>query len=210
MATKVWGPLGWMALHSISAIYPENPTPEERMLLQQWVESFRESITCTHCKTHFTGMLNMYKRKYPDWSASRYNFFLFVCRAHNTVNKRLDKPIIQTLNDCIDTLKNATKATTTTQYRNAYMNYLFSNWSREFTGDGAIALGAVKQMKRINDEYFTPRDKGYESLYFFENGSVTEFISEDRRNYDVSLHIPNASSLSSVRIGFVGGRLKLR
>lgn len=210
MATKFWGPLGWMTLHSISAIYPENPTLEERMILEKFVESFRECITCSHCKSHFTGMLNMYKRSHPEWTSSRYHFFLFVCRAHNTVNKRLDKPILQSLNDCIETLKNATKVTTPAQYRNAYINYLVSNWSREFTGDGAIALGAVRQMKRINDEYFTPRDKGYDSVYFFDNGSVTDFIAEDPRNYSVGPNLPNAVNLPHAKIGFKNGRLKLR
>lgn len=210
MGTKFWGPLGWMTLHSISAIYPETPTQEEKLLLEQFIEAFRESITCPHCKNHFTGMLNMYKRSHPEWSSSRYHFFLFVCRAHNTVNKRLDKPILQSLNDCIETLKNATKVTTTTQYRNAYMNYLISNWNREFTGDGAIALGAARRLKQINDQYFTPRDKGYDSIYFFENGSVTEFISEDPRNYNVGPNLPNAAFLPRVKIGFIGGKIRLR
>ena len=210
MATKFWGPLGWMTLHSVSAIYPENPTVEERLLLEQFVESFRECISCVHCKGHFTGMLNTYKKQHPEWSSSRYHFFLFVCRAHNTVNKRLDKPIIQTLNDCIETLKNATKVTSAAQYRQAYLNYLMSNWSREFTGDGAIALGAVRQMRRINDEYLNPRDKGYEGIYFFENGSVIEFIPEDVRNYNVGPNLPNALSLPNVKIGFRNGKLRFR
>lgn len=205
MGTKFWGPLGWMTLHSVSAIYPENPTSEERALLEQFVEAFRECITCPHCKSHFTGMLNMYKRSHPEWSSSRYHFFLFVCRAHNTVNRRLDKPIIPTLHDSIESLKNATKVTSTTQYRNAYMNYLLANWSREFTGDGAIALGAARRLKRINDEYFTPRDKGYESIYFFENGSVTEFISEDPGRYNVGQNLPNATTFPNVKIGFRNG-----
>jgi hypothetical protein len=210
MATKFWGPLGWMTLHSISAIYPENPTPEERMLLEQFIENFRECITCPHCKGHFTGMLNMYKKQHPEWSSSRYHFFLFVCRAHNTVNKRLDKPIIATLTDCIETLKNATKVTSAAQYRQAYLNYLTSNWSKEFTGDGAIALGAVRQLKRINEEYFNPRDKGYENIYFFENGSVTEFIAEDPSRYTVGPNLPNAVTFSNVKIGFRNGKLRLR
>lgn len=204
MATKFWGPLGWMTLHSISAIYPEKPTSEERLILEKFVELFRESITCVHCKSHFTSMLNTYRRAHPEWSSSRYHFFLFVCRAHNTVNKRLDKPIIPTLNDCIETLKTATKVTTTGQYREAYINYLLSNWSREFTGDGAISLGAARQLKRINDEYFTPRDKGYD-IYFFENGSVTEFISEDPRRYTVGENLPNAVYFPNVKIGFRNG-----
>jgi FAD-linked sulfhydryl oxidase len=167
MATKFWGPLGWMTLHSVSAIYPEKPTNEERIILEKFVELFRESITCPHCKSHFTSMINTYRKIHPEWSSSRYHFFLFVCRAHNTVNKRLDKPIIQTLSDCIETLKTATKVTTPAQYREAYINYLLQNWSKEFTGDGAIALGSAKQLKKINNEYFTPRDKGYDSIYFF-------------------------------------------
>jgi hypothetical protein len=209
MGTQFWGPLGWMTLHSISAIYPENPTQEERLILENFVELFRECITCPHCKSHFTGMLNMYKRNHPEWSSNRYNFFLFVCRAHNTVNKRLDKPIIQTLNDCIQTLKNATRVNSPAQYRTAYINYLISNWSKEFTGDGAIALGVAKQLKRINDEYFTPRDKGYENVYFFENGSVTEFIAEDPRRYDVGPNLPNALTFSNVNIGFKNGRFQI-
>lgn len=210
MATKFWGPLGWMTLHSVSAIYPEAPTREERVILEKFVELFRESITCPHCKSHFTGMLNMYRKTHPEWSSSRYHFFLFVCRAHNTVNKRLDKPILQTLNDCIEALKNATKVTTPRQYREAYINYLIQNWSKEFTGDGAIALGFARQMKKINDEYFNPRDKGYESIYFFENGSVVEFIAEDPSRYNVGPNLPNAAFMPSVRIGFKNGRLVRR
>ena len=65
-------------------------------------------------------------------------------------------------------------------------------------------------MKRINDEYFNQRDKGYDSIYFFENGSVVEFIADDPRRYDVGPNLPNAISLPHVKIGFVGGRLRLR
>lgn len=210
MATKVWGPLGWMTLHSISAIYPENPTSGERMLLEKFIDSFRESITCIHCKRHFESMLLTYKRKHPEWSSSRYNLFLFVCRMHNTVNKRLDKPIIPTLNNCIEILKTSTKITTPSQYRNAYINYLIQNWSRQQGGEGLVNLGFAKQMRKINDEYFTPRDTGYENIYFFENGSVTEFISEDPKHYNAGPNLPNAATFSNIKVGFIGGRLRLR
>lgn len=209
MATKFWGPLGWMTLHSISSIYPENPTYEERVLLEKFVELFRESITCPHCKSHFTSMLNTYRKKHPEWSTNRYQFFLFVCRAHNTVNKRLDKPIIPTIQDCITTLKEATKVNSAGVYRNAYINYLLQNWSKEFTGDGAISLGFARQMKKINEEYFTPRDKGFDSIYFFENDSVVEFIAEDPARYDAGKNLPNAAFLPQVKVGFRNGRLRL-
>lgn len=209
MGTKFWGPLGWLTLHSVSAIYPETPTPEERAILEKFVELFRETMTCVHCKGHFTAMLNTYRKRHPEWSSSRYHFFLFVCRAHNTVNKRLDKPIIQTLQDCITTLKDATKVNSSGVYRNAYINYLIQNWSREFTGDGAIYLGSAKQLKQINEAYFTPRDKGFESIYFFENDSVVDFIPEDPSRYNVGQNLPNAAFLPHVRIGFKNGKLRI-
>jgi len=210
MATKFWGPLGWMTLHSISAIYPENPTAQEKLILSNFMESFRESITCVHCKGHFTSMLNTYKRIHPEWNASRFDFFVFICRAHNTVNKRLDKPIFPTLNDCIERLKLNTQQNSTATYRNAYITYLIGNWSREFTGDGAIFLQNAKTMKKINDEYFTPRDQGFTNLTFDKDASVVEFIPENPRLYHVGPNLPNAVTFSNIRVGFVGGRLKLK
>jgi hypothetical protein len=115
------------------------------------------------------------------------------------------KPIIQTLNDCIQTLKNATRVNSPAQYRTAYINYLISNWSKEFTGDGAISLGFARQMKKINEEYFNPRDKGFDSIFFFENGSVVEFIAEDPTRYNAGNNLPNAAYLPQVKVGFRNG-----
>jgi hypothetical protein len=211
MGTKFWGPLGWMTLHSVSAIYPEKPTSEEKLLLEKFVENFRECITCVHCKSHFTSMLTTYKRKHPEWSSSRFDFFLFVCRAHNTVNRRLDKPVLQTLDDCIQTLKNATKVTNGGTYRAAYINYLIRNWSIEQTGEGFMNLGVVKQLKKINEEYFNPRDTGFENLKFDREASVVEFIPEDPKRYDVGPNLPNAAfGIQRMRVGLVNGRFKIR
>jgi hypothetical protein len=215
MAPKFWGPLGWMTLHSISSIYPENPTSEERLILEKFVEMYRETITCVHCKGHFTGMLNKYRQIHPDWSSSRYNFFLFVCRAHNTVNRRLDKPIFPTLQSCVERLKENTKITTAATYRNAYMNYLITNWQREMSSEGFINADTAKKMKKINEEYFTPRDNNFADISF-EDGNVLEFIAEDPRNYNAGAGIPNMAKIINQQqirptVGFrlSGGRLKI-
>lgn len=212
MGTKFWGPLGWMTLHSISAIYPEQPTVQEKQVLTQFMEYFRESITCVHCKSHFTGMFRSYTSIHSEWNASRYDFFLFVCRAHNTVNRRLDKPLFPTITDCIDRLKENTKINSAELYRNAYINYLINNWSREYSADGYINADLARKMKKINDEYFTPRDKGFENLVFFENGNTLEFIPEDSGRYNVGKNLPNASSFIGKplpKVGFRNGKLKL-
>ena len=77
--TKLWGPLGWMTLHSVSAIYPESPSQEEKVLLNSFVEAFKETITCPTCKNHFTRMFHTYKIIHPEWNSSRFDLFLFVC-----------------------------------------------------------------------------------------------------------------------------------
>jgi hypothetical protein len=215
MATKFWGPLGWMTLHSISSIYPENPTSEERLILEKFVEMFRETITCVHCKGHFTGMLNKYRQLHPEWSSSRYDFFLFVCRAHNTVNRRLDKPIFPTLQSCIERLQENTKVTSATTYRNAYLNYLVSNWQREMNADGFMNADVAKKMKRINEEYFTPRDTNFVG-FSLKEGNTLEFIAENPQNYNAGSGIPNVATIinqsklrPSVGLRLSGGRLKI-
>lgn len=215
MATKFWGPLGWMTLHSISSIYPENPTQEERLLLEKFVDMFRETITCVHCKSHFTGMLNKYKQTHPEWSSSRYDFFLFVCRAHNTVNRRLDKPIFPTLQSCIERLQENTKVTSAAIYRNAYINYLISNWQREMSSDGFINSDIAKRMKRVNEEYFSLRDTNFVGLTLKE-GNVLEFIPENVANYNAGSGIPNIAKIinqqqirPTIGIRLLGGRLKI-
>jgi hypothetical protein len=220
MATKFWGPLGWMTLHSISSIYPEKPTHDERLLLEKFIDMFRDCITCAHCKNHFAGMLGRYKHKYPNWSSSRYEFFMFVCRAHNTVNRRLDKPVFPTVESCIERLKEITKITSGAAYRNAYLNYLIITWQREMSSDGFINGDIAKRMKKINDEYFTPRDTNFVDFSLNASGDVLEFIQEDPRTYDVGRGIPNlgrvinqstGTTIHFPRVGFkiVNGKLKI-
>lgn len=207
--TKLWGPLGWMTLHSVSAIYPETPSQEEKVLLNSFVEAFKETITCPTCKNHFTRMFNAYRVIHPEWNSSRFDFFLFVCRAHNTVNKRIDKPIIKTLKECIEALKVNTKINSGSVYRNAYIDYLSRNWRREQSSEGFIMGDLVKRLRKINEEYFNPRDTGFTTLSFDRDASVVEFIPEDTRHYRATSGVPDPISYRNIRIGFQGGRLRL-
>ena len=99
--TAVWGPLGWMTLHSVATCYPETPTQTERELMYSWLDMFRDTITCPHCREHFSAMLQTYRATFPGMLNSRQDFALFTFRAHNAVNRRLRKPIQATLEDCI-------------------------------------------------------------------------------------------------------------
>lgn len=204
MGTKIWGPLGWMTLHSISTIYPDQPTQADRVIVEEFIECFRETIACPYCKNHFTAMLAKYKQIHPNWLSNKQSFFMFICRAHNTVNRRLDKPIYKTVSECIETLKQATSIKTPAEFRKAYLDYLAINWNRQTDGEGFMMMGFVRKMIKINNEYFNPRDVKYSDVTLQED-NVLEFIPEDSSKYRATANVPDPIYYKNIQIGFKNG-----
>ena len=149
----IWGPLGWMTLHSISINYPESPNTSDVVALNRFMDKFGECITCPSCKDHFQGMFSTYKRYNPQWSSSRYELFLFVVRAHNSVNKRLDKPIIKTVADCIQTMKNNTIHNSFAIYRQKYINHVIRNWNSFQDSSGFMMASVARDMEFVKKSY---------------------------------------------------------
>jgi hypothetical protein len=150
--TKLWGPLGWMTLHSISAIYPEKPTPEEKVIASRFLVLFENTITCRFCHDHFHRMKDSYVKSHPEFLNSRRDFFLFVVRAHNTVNKRLDKPRPQTVKECIETIQLNTRDCSTADFRATYLNYLMGDWNAQFDAVSFMRRKEVAEMIKINQQ----------------------------------------------------------
>jgi hypothetical protein len=164
--TSHWGPLGWMTLHSASMLYPANPEPVERLLMEYFINLFGETISCFTCKTHFITMKKKYVSWNPGYLNSKKEFMLFVFRAHNTVNKRLDKPILYSVKDCITTLKNANSYSSLDSMRNAYLVYLQNNWNKELSADGFSMRKKIQELFKINNDYFNKRTIDWD--YTFE------------------------------------------
>jgi predicted nucleotidyltransferase len=207
--TSYWGPLGWMTLHSVSCIYPDSPKQEDKQIVAKFINLFQETITCPTCKTHFESMVKMYKQKHPEWLDSKVDFFIFVCRAHNTVNNRVDKPRIQTVSDCLKLFQTNVTHTSAYQFRQNYLTYLTRNWTREQSGEGYMRMAMVNEMKKINDQYWTPREFNVHELKISSNANVLEFILQDPAKYSVSPSIPVFANNPNIQIGFKNGRLKL-
>jgi hypothetical protein len=155
--TSYWGPLGWMTLHSASLLYPDEPSQYEKLIADRFIELFGNTISCYQCKSHFQDMLKRYKTWNPGYLNSKKEFALFVFRAHNTVNKRIDKPILNTVKDCMQTLKNANSYSNLNSMRNSYLIYLQNNWNKEYTADAFSARRNVQELIKINNEYFNLR-----------------------------------------------------
>jgi len=208
--TKYWGPLGWMTLHSISLNYPDTPSVEDKQILIRFMDNFTESITCQYCQSHFKTIFQTYKGLFPSWNVSKYDLFVFIARAHNTVNKRLDKPLIRTVAECLEKIKTNSIHTTLTGFRQAYINYLISNWSRELSGEGRLKIGHSKELQKINNEYWSFREVDIDSLNFPETDVL--FDIEQRSVLPKATGgLPSIykGSLPNVGFRFSGGKLKL-
>lgn len=208
--TSRWGPLGWMTLHSISVCYPETPTVGDKLILERFIGNFAECITCPTCKGHFSRMFESYRQRYRDWADNRRNVFVMVCRLHNTVNKRLDKPRPASVKECLDMLADATKVTSQNAFRHNYIQYLIKNWAIDTSGEGFMMKGATRELQRINTEYWNLRETSYVGLEF-EEANVLEEISEGTAHYKVGNGIvPFNPNIVSSGFRLLGGRLSLK
>lgn len=159
--TSIWGPMGWMTLHSVATSYPESPTPSEQELLYSWLDMFRDTITCPHCRDHFGTMLAAYRSSFPTMLRSRQDFALFSFRAHNAVNRRLRKPLQGTMEDCMTTLRTNIKTRTAADYRVSYLNHIGRFWKTWQDITGIVALKKISEMRKIETTYFQTRDTNF-------------------------------------------------
>jgi hypothetical protein len=142
---------------------------------------------------------------HPEWANSRFDFFLFVSRAHNTVNARLNKPKPDTVENCITAFRSNTVVTNSLTYRTKYIEYLMRTWSMEMSGDSMIKIGLAKELKKITQEYWNIKTDTSTSS-FDMSANVLDLIADDTSS---------KASLSSIvtqpmNIGFRGGRFQLR
>lgn len=177
--TAFWGPMGWITLHSISVNYPETPTSADKAIVKKYLNLFTETISCPSCKSHFTNMYKTYTAANPNWADSRFNLFVFITRAHNTVNKRLDKPYPSTISESLSMLQLITKAKSASEYRHNYLSYLTNNWTKEGGGEGMIQVGHVREMRKINEQYWNLRETGF-SITLPEADILSPIVSSPR------------------------------
>lgn len=208
--TAVWGPLGWMTLHSVASIYPESPTSSERDLMYSFLDMFRDTITCVHCRDHFTSMLENYRKVFPGMLQSRHEFVMFSFRAHNAVNRRLNKPLQMSVAECMATLQNNIKTRSAKEYRDAYFAHIGRYWSTLRDVSGIVALKKIRELKKIEFEYLAARDTNFQVDIRTDvtvlPRDVLERETQDVRMTNVAL--PGSNTRAGFRITSKGIRLR--
>lgn len=87
---KVWGPIGWKALHTLAIMYPDTPTYQDEVKAINSIKAIINNLPCPECVKHATEYFNTTP---PDLSTS-FAFQKWVFTFHSMVSARLNKPII--------------------------------------------------------------------------------------------------------------------
>ncbi len=198
--TSIWGPLGWMTLHSTAFAYPEIPTTSERDLMYSWLDMFRDTITCPTCKEHFTTMLASYRKQFPNMLRGRHDFIIFTFRAHNAVNKRINKPLYSSVDECVATLRAMVSVRSAREYRNAYLFHIGRHWRVLQDISGIVALKKIQEMKRIEAEYIVSRDSNFTHTVLPDIVILPQTVMETTT--ETQVRRPVFSGTSSVSAGF--------
>lgn len=82
-----WGPAAWKFLHAVTFAFPEQPTLNEQVAVEQLFASLRFVLPCAQCRTHFDAEL----RAHPPDTRSRATLSAWLVDLHNRVNLRLGK-----------------------------------------------------------------------------------------------------------------------
>jgi len=91
MQTRVWGPAGWIFLHSIAQNYAENPTPEQKENYLNFFRLVGDVLPCKYCRDSYKEFISE-----PDTFLSeevmknRKTFTKWLYLIHNKVNYKLD------------------------------------------------------------------------------------------------------------------------
>ena len=205
--TSIWGPLGWMTLHSVASCYPDTPVQSEKALMQTWLDMFQSTITCPSCREHFGIALGSYRRQYPQMLNSREEFLLATFRLHNAVNRRINKPIHSTVAACFEQLRNNVKLRSAREYRIAYINHIQRFWRTLQDVTGITALKKINEMRKIEYEYFQKHENNFE-IEISENTVVLLSNALDAQTEAASPVRMDTRILP--RIGFAGGRFQTR
>jgi len=210
--TKGWGPLGWATLHSISALYPDNPTDLEQEMFSRWLLSFTATILCPSCMQHFTDTIAAYTMINPSWKSSRRGVLEFVMRAHNSVNARKHGRVYS-FTDSMAELAVFLPEDVAAARRREYLAYIRNDWMRNVTMAGMSMVPKLRELNVIEDSYWSKRSFRWSDLSVFSDINVSPLSNPTSALSSAGVFIPRLSPSTTFtfrNIGKIGPRLALR
>ena len=157
-------------------------------------------------------MHRAYEARFPDYLNSRQAFATFAFRCHNVVNARLSKPVYGTMEECLAVLRGNLKTRTAQDYRISYVNHSMRYWATIQDTSGIAALKKALEMKKIEMDYFGPRDTKFEVTLADEGVVIPRsWVETTPGGHVPETPRPSLRMTDTSRAGFrmVGGRIRL-
>ena len=90
MRTAVWGPGGWIFLHSIAQNYPWRPTPEQKENYYNFFRLTGNVLPCRYCRESYQEYIDQKgSRLTMETMKNRKTLVTWLYRVHNKVNRKL-------------------------------------------------------------------------------------------------------------------------
>lgn len=90
MVTKIWGPVAWTLLHTISFNYPVDPTLEQKHQYRDFILSLQNVLPCGTCRKNLVTNFKQFPLTMEDME-SRDTFSRYIYNLHELVNRMLKK-----------------------------------------------------------------------------------------------------------------------
>ena len=90
MQTRVWGPAGWLFLHSIAQNYPWKPTEDQQVEYLFFFKLVGNVLPCRYCRESYQNFINEEDTQLNiNTMKSRVSLVKWLFLIHNKVNKKL-------------------------------------------------------------------------------------------------------------------------
>lgn len=90
MDPHIWGPGLWLALHSITLNYPDDPSPRDKENTRKFFEYVGYNLPCFFCRDNYARHL----KEYPIQLDTKTDLVNWLIDIHNDVNKELGKSVL--------------------------------------------------------------------------------------------------------------------
>jgi hypothetical protein len=91
MHPEIWGPSGWLFLHTITFHYPINPTQEQKIKHKELFENLVYTLPCARCAQHYSN--NLKKYSLDEALQTKDKLINWLIDIHNEVNKKNNKKV---------------------------------------------------------------------------------------------------------------------
>lgn len=90
MITKIWGPAGWVFLHSVTFGFPIQPTEDDKEVYLRWFRDTGRVLPCVYCKRSYLNFIQTGDTVLDESVVrSRDALTHWLYRLHNRVNDKL-------------------------------------------------------------------------------------------------------------------------